>query len=185
MKGETPVVKTSGGEFSINMISAICGTGDEAGAFHGYRKNGTASFCLGFNAPLPFLTGVGKENIADFPGKRFSVLFEGEAVSRYSKRIPGTRIKRQTGEVPVKVYDKFGNILRIEVRGEQCGGRPFLHFWHEAGMPILYIFSLPYLPFNLYNKVKFIKRGCSKTSVLGRQALLVRQALKARFCNGF
>jgi hypothetical protein len=51
----------------------------------------------------------------DFLGKRFSVLFEGEAGSRYNKRILGTRIKRQMGEVSVKVYDKFGKILRIEV----------------------------------------------------------------------
>jgi hypothetical protein len=58
---------------------------------------------------------VTPEDIANFLGKRFSVLFEGEAGSRYNKRILGTRIKHQTGEVSVKVYDKFGKILRIEV----------------------------------------------------------------------
>jgi hypothetical protein len=39
---------------------------------------------------------VTPEDIANFPGKRFSVLFEGEAGSRYTKRILGTRIKHQT-----------------------------------------------------------------------------------------
>lgn len=55
------------------------------------------------------------ENIANFLGKRFSNLFEGESGTRYNKRILGTRIKHQMGEVSVKVYDKFGSILRIEV----------------------------------------------------------------------
>ena len=58
---------------------------------------------------------VTPDDIANFLGKRFSVLFEGEAGSRYNKRILGTRIKHQMGEVSVKIYDKFGFILRIEV----------------------------------------------------------------------
>jgi hypothetical protein len=56
---------------------------------------------------------VTPENISSFLGKRFSVLFEGEAGSKYNQRILGTRIKRQMGETSVKVYDKFGSILRI------------------------------------------------------------------------
>ena len=55
------------------------------------------------------------ENIANFLGKRFSNLFEGESGTRYNKRILGTRIKHQMGEVSVKIYDKFGSVLRIEV----------------------------------------------------------------------
>jgi len=57
---------------------------------------------------------VEPENIANFLGKRFSLLFEGEAGSNYNKRILGTRIKHQMGEVSVKMYDKAGVILRIE-----------------------------------------------------------------------
>ena len=57
---------------------------------------------------------VAPENIANFLGKRFSLLFEGEAGSNYNKRILGTRIKHQMGEVSVKMYDKAGVILRIE-----------------------------------------------------------------------
>lgn len=55
------------------------------------------------------------ENISNFLGKRFSNLFEGESGTRYNKRILGTRIKHQMGEVSVKIYDKFGSVLRIEV----------------------------------------------------------------------
>jgi hypothetical protein len=58
---------------------------------------------------------VTPDDIANFLGKRFSVLFEGEAGSKYNKRILGTRIKHQMGEISVKVYDKFGCVLRIEV----------------------------------------------------------------------
>jgi hypothetical protein len=58
---------------------------------------------------------VTPDDIANFLGKRFSVLFEGEAGSKYNRRILGTRIKHQMGEVSVKVYDKFGCVLRIEV----------------------------------------------------------------------
>jgi len=57
---------------------------------------------------------VDPENIASFLGKRFSLLFESEAGSKYNKRILGTRIKHQMGEVSVKMYDKAGVILRIE-----------------------------------------------------------------------
>jgi len=57
---------------------------------------------------------VTPENIAYFLGKRFSVLFEGEAGSRLGRRILGTRIKHQIGEITVETYDKFGKILRIE-----------------------------------------------------------------------
>ena len=57
---------------------------------------------------------VNPDNIANFLGKRFSVLFEGESGSKYERRILGTRIKHQMGEVSVKMYDKAGVILRIE-----------------------------------------------------------------------
>lgn len=55
------------------------------------------------------------ENIATFLGKRLTVNFEGEMGSRYNERVLGTRIKHQMGEMSVKVYDKFGKVLRIEV----------------------------------------------------------------------
>ena len=58
---------------------------------------------------------VTPENIATFLGKRLTVKFEGEMGSRYNERVLGTRIKHQMGELSVKVYDKFGKVLRIEV----------------------------------------------------------------------
>ena len=58
---------------------------------------------------------VTPDNIATFLGKKLTVRFEGEMGSRYNERVLGTRIKHQMGELSVKVYDKFGKILRIEV----------------------------------------------------------------------
>jgi hypothetical protein len=58
---------------------------------------------------------VTPDNIANFLGERFSLQFEGEAGSRLGRRILGTRIKHQMGEISVKIYDKFGKVLRIEV----------------------------------------------------------------------
>jgi hypothetical protein len=55
------------------------------------------------------------KNIATFLGKRMTVNFEGEAGNRYNERVLGTRIKHQMDELSVKVYDKFGKVLRIEV----------------------------------------------------------------------
>ena len=58
---------------------------------------------------------VTPENIATFLGKRLTVKYEGEMGSRYNERVLGTRIKHQMGELSVKIYDKFGKVLRIEV----------------------------------------------------------------------
>ena len=40
--------------------------------------------------------------------------FEGEMGNRFNVRIEGTRIKHTMGPVSLKLYDKFGLILRIE-----------------------------------------------------------------------
>lgn len=58
---------------------------------------------------------VTPDNIATFLGKRLTVKFEGEMGSRYNERVLGTRIKHHMGALSVKIYDKFGKVLRIEV----------------------------------------------------------------------
>src|SRR6202030_1067889 len=49
-----------------------------------------------------------------FLGRRLSVQYEGEMGNRFDVRIEGTRIKHTMGPVSLKLYDKFGLILRIE-----------------------------------------------------------------------
>ena len=57
---------------------------------------------------------VKPDNIATFLGRKLSVQYEGEMGNRFNIRIEGTRIKHTMGPVSLKLYDKFGLILRIE-----------------------------------------------------------------------
>jgi hypothetical protein len=58
---------------------------------------------------------VKPDNIATFLGRKLSPLYQGEMGNRFNTRIEGTRIKHTMGPVSLKMYDKFGLILRIEV----------------------------------------------------------------------
>lgn len=57
---------------------------------------------------------VKPDNIATFLGRRLDARYEGEMGNRFNVRIEGTRIKHTMGPVSLKLYDKFGLILRIE-----------------------------------------------------------------------
>jgi len=58
---------------------------------------------------------VKPENIASFLGKKLHGNYTGEMGNNFNVRILGTRIKHRMGPVTIKMYDKFGIILRIEV----------------------------------------------------------------------
>ncbi len=54
-------------------------------------------------------------DIATFLGRKFNGNYQGEIGNRFNKkRGLGTRIKHQMGTASIKMYDKFGLILRIE-----------------------------------------------------------------------
>ena len=57
---------------------------------------------------------VKPENIATFLSRKFSRGYNGEMGSQFQTRIEGTRIKHLMGPVSLKMYDKFGHILRLE-----------------------------------------------------------------------
>lgn len=57
---------------------------------------------------------VKPEHITTFLGKKLSPLYAGEIGNQYHVRIEGTCIKHVMGKVSIKMYDKFGHILRIE-----------------------------------------------------------------------
>src|SRR5215469_4915172 len=57
---------------------------------------------------------VKPDNIATFLGRKLNVQYQGEVGNRFNIRIQGTRIKHTMGPVSLKLYDKFGLILRIE-----------------------------------------------------------------------
>ena len=69
---------------------------------------------------------VKPENIATFLGKKLHPLYQGEMGNNFNTRIQGTRIKHQMGASSIKMYDKFGIILRIETSTNNVS--EFQHF---------------------------------------------------------
>lgn len=57
---------------------------------------------------------VKPENIITFFGKKMHGKYEGQIGNNYHVRIEGSRIKHSMGKTSIKMYDKFGHILRIE-----------------------------------------------------------------------
>jgi len=58
---------------------------------------------------------VKPQDIATFLGKKLHGNYQGEVGNNLNTRILGTRIKHHMGPASLKMYDKFGRILRIEV----------------------------------------------------------------------
>ncbi|HUK99812.1 MAG TPA: MarR family transcriptional regulator [Nitrospirota bacterium] len=57
---------------------------------------------------------VKPENIATFLGRKLHGNYQGKMGNNFNTRIQGTRIKHHMGASSIKMYDKFGSILRIE-----------------------------------------------------------------------
>jgi hypothetical protein len=57
---------------------------------------------------------VKPENIATFLGRKLHGGYQDEMGNNFSTRIEGTCIKHRMGKVAVKMYDKFGIVLRVE-----------------------------------------------------------------------
>jgi hypothetical protein len=96
---------------------------------------------------------VKPENIVTFLGKKLHPLYQGEIGNNYHLRIEGTRIKHSMRRVSIKMYDKFGQILRIEITSNDISF--FKHYREvihrdgtrtEKEAPMKkYIYSLPAL----------------------------------------
>jgi hypothetical protein len=57
---------------------------------------------------------VKPDNIATFLGKKLTANYHDEMGNRYDVRLEGTRVRHSMGKSSIKMYDKFGLILRIE-----------------------------------------------------------------------
>lgn len=57
---------------------------------------------------------VKAEQVASFLAKKITPLLAQELGSRFATRIEGTCIKHRFGKTGVKMYDKFGRVLRLE-----------------------------------------------------------------------
>ena len=60
------------------------------------------------------IDAVKPEHVATFLGRRLTGNFSAELGNDFNTRIQGTRIRHQMGPATVKMYDKFGRVLRIE-----------------------------------------------------------------------
>jgi hypothetical protein len=58
---------------------------------------------------------VKPQDIATFLGHKLHGNYQGEVGNNLNTRIEGTRIRHHMGPAAIKMYDKFGRILRIEV----------------------------------------------------------------------
>src|ERR1700691_6308339 len=55
------------------------------------------------------------EQIATFLGRHITPQLAQEIGNQFSTRIEGTCIKHRFGKCTIKMYDKFGSVLRIEI----------------------------------------------------------------------
>jgi hypothetical protein len=106
---------------------------------------------------------VTPDDIANFLGKRFSVLFEGETGSRFGRRILGTRIKHQMGEISVKIYDKFGRILRIEVTSNDVSQlKVFRDVQKRDGSIVQQVAPVKKSIYSLFDLISVFKNACNR-----------------------
>jgi hypothetical protein len=106
---------------------------------------------------------VTPDNIANFLGKRFSLQFEGEAGSRFVRRILGTRIKHQMGELSVKIYDKFGKILRIEVTSNDVSQlKVYREVQKRDGSSVMQTAPVKKSIYSLFDLISMLRNACNR-----------------------
>jgi len=54
------------------------------------------------------------EDVLTFLGRKLNGNFKGRVENDYKKRLPGVRVKHRMKANEIKMYDKFGSVLRIE-----------------------------------------------------------------------
>jgi hypothetical protein len=72
---------------------------------------------------------VKPDDVATFLGKKLSGNYQDEMGNRYNVRIEGTRVRHSMGMASIKMYDKFGQIFRIETTAKDI---PFFKHYREV-----------------------------------------------------
>jgi hypothetical protein len=83
------------------------------------------SSALYANLTRTAIHAVKPDNIATFLGKKLNGNYQDEIGNRYNIRIEGTGIKPTMGPVSIKLFDKFGRILRSETTKQRSMMFPF------------------------------------------------------------
>src|SRR3990172_2749245 len=63
---------------------------------------------------LHAMTTFSSRDVMRFLGRKLHGNFQGEVVTDFKKRPEGVRIKHRVGKNSLKLYDKFGRVLRTE-----------------------------------------------------------------------
>ena len=78
---------------------------------------------------------VKADHVATFLGRKLTDAYPGEIGNHFETRIQGTRIKHHMGPAAIKMYDKFGLILRIEARPTTSPFSSTTARWNSATAP--------------------------------------------------
>ncbi len=54
------------------------------------------------------------DNVATFPGRKLTTAYQGKLVNDFSTRIQDTCVRHQMGPTSIKLYDKAGNMVRVD-----------------------------------------------------------------------
>ena len=101
---------------------------------------------------------VKPENIASFLGQRLHWNYQGEMGNNFNQRILGTRVKHQMGAVFIKMYDKFGLVLRIETTVNDVSQiKHFREVQHRDGSTENKVAPMRKTIYSLYRLAKILK----------------------------
>ena len=92
----------------------------------------------------------GPEDVLRFLGKKPNGNFKGELTTEYKKRWQGVRVRHRMKENCMKMYDKFGVVLRIEVVINHPGDFPIRRWGLRDGQKTLGWYPMAKRVSNLY-----------------------------------
>jgi hypothetical protein len=114
---------------------------------------------------------VKSENIATFLGRRITEATVEEIGNQFSTRIEGTCIKHRFGKSSVKMYDKFGIILRIETTTNDVSSfRHHRKVEHRQGPPTRKLAPVKKTIYSLID-LREILLGCNRRYIAHLSAL--------------
>ena len=105
---------------------------------------------------------VKAEHVATFLGHKITPQLAQEIGSQFATRIEGTCVKHRFGKSSIKIYDKFGLVLRIETTTNDVSA--FKHYRKVEHQHRPATYGLAPLKKNIYslNDLREILRGCNR-----------------------
>lgn len=102
-----PVIKSLGVDYHFSLMQVEYSTDI-------IFRNRTALEPLYEQLVRTAIHSVKPEQVATFLGRRLTTSVSAELGNEFNTRILGTRIRHHMGPASIKMYDKFGRVLRIE-----------------------------------------------------------------------